>query len=128
MRATSTGSLGVLIIVGAMVSGCDRASASEGGAPAARPAEAIDAIVKARCAREQRCGEVGHGKEWMSAGACAAQLRIDLNVDLNTYNCPRGVAASRLNECVADARDEACGNPIDAMARIMSCRVGHICQ
>jgi hypothetical protein len=127
MRSVSPKYLAVVLVMGAAASGCNRVSASERGAPAVRPVDAIDTLVAERCARAERCGDVGKGKEWMSAGHCAAQSRIDSKVDLNSHVCPEGVLPSRLKECLA-ALSAPCDKAFGAITRTLSCRVGRLCK
>ena len=123
--------------------GCDHEhrARTENEAPAT-PARATDApalpgskgvdsarheIVSARCDREQRCSNVGTGKDYDSMDACRSKLDGKTESDLNINDCKHGVDRTKLSECLAKIRDEDCGNPIDSLSRFAACRTGAIC-
>ena len=52
---------------------------------------AVNAITRARCEREERCGNVGDGKSYASMDVCGDKIRADWSEDLNKYECPKGI-------------------------------------
>jgi hypothetical protein len=96
------------------------------GAPSA--ASAIDQITQARCARENRCDNVGADKKYSSMEECMTEIRREWQDDLDARSCPGGIAQAELSECLSDIRNDDCGNPFDTLGRMMSCRESQICR
>jgi hypothetical protein len=88
---------------------------------------ARDQITDARCAREQRCENVGDGKKFSSVDDCRDRVRADWKDDLNGVECPQGINEAELNECLGEIRGEDCGSPIDTLSRVAACTTGQIC-
>ena len=93
------------------------------GFPAARASRAA-----ARGAPPPRCDHIGMGKRYESVQVCRTVVRNDLSSRLNPADCNRGIDRSELSECVAEARNEACGNPVDTLERIVACRASDLCR
>jgi hypothetical protein len=91
-------------------------------------AKAVEAIARARCEREMRCDNIGTDKKWASAHECLQKVSADWGEDLNGYECPGGVHASALDKCVSAIRGQECGKAMDALTRVLSCRVNDICK
>ncbi|MDB4975622.1 MAG: hypothetical protein JWN48_3963 [Myxococcaceae bacterium] len=89
---------------------------------------AVHAIAKARCEREEHCGNIGAGKSYTSMGACEEKIRADWAGDLNKYECPKGTNKEALDKCLGDVRTEECGNPFDTLSRVVSCSASDICD
>jgi len=89
---------------------------------------AVDKIVGARCDRELKCGNVGGDKKFADRNACIASVNKDFADDLNAEDCPAGVDAKELSECLTEARNEDCANPFDTIGRIAACRKSDICR
>jgi hypothetical protein len=98
-----------------------------GGGPVAIH-DAIERIVGARCEREMRCGNVGADKKFSDDSNCRSEVMKDFHDDLNAEECPAGVDAKELNECLTEARNEDCGNPFDTIGRVVACRTSDICR
>jgi hypothetical protein len=100
-------------------------------APALPGSKGVDSarheIVAARCEREERCSNIGSGKDFDNMAACRSKLDGKTESDLNTNDCKHGVDRGKLSECLAKIRDEDCGNPIDSLSRVTACRTGAIC-
>ena len=113
--------------------GCNKTGEREPNAdtsnmtPAARTRSAAEQIAQARCEREQQCGNIGSDKTFSSSQDCLARVRSDWKDDLNSRECPGGINQKELDECMAQVRAEACGNPFDTLARITECTSGQIC-
>jgi hypothetical protein len=84
-------------------------------------------IASARCAREERCNNVGADRKYASVDACDDQIRTEWANDLNAYECPNGVVEKELEECLGAIRDEECNSPFDSLSRIGECMAGQIC-
>lgn len=89
---------------------------------------AVHAIAKARCEREKRCENVGDGKNYISLDACKDKIEHEWAGDLNKYECPHGIVAAELEQCLTDVRAEECGNPFDTLSRIAQCDADDICD
>lgn len=87
----------------------------------------IDRIASARCAREASCNNVGPDKHFGNASNCSGELRSKMGEDLNASECPRGIDARELDECLAAIRAESCSNPIESISRLGACRTGKMC-
>lgn len=98
-----------------------------GGGPVAID-QALSRIVDARCDREMRCGNVGDGKKFTDRPACQSQVKKDFADGINAEDCPAGVDAKELDECLTDARKEDCNNPFDTIGRVAACRTSDICR
>ncbi|MRG96576.1 DUF6184 family natural product biosynthesis lipoprotein [Polyangium spumosum] len=93
-------------------------------------AGAVDSIAAATCDHAQRCGEIGMGddKDYASRDACLARERQKLSEDLNTTSCRGGIHQKELDECLAEARNQDCNAPFDALGKIAACRTSDICN
>ncbi len=91
-------------------------------------ASAVADLASARCAREQKCGNIGANKTYASLDACTTSLSADLQKELNAYECSRGVIVKELQECLGAIREEACNSPLDKIARITACSDSDICS
>ena len=122
-----------LTVVAALGLGCARSdderpgAATISGATATTPDKAAAQVSQARCERERACNEVGPGRRFADDAACLRELGHDARATLREDECGWGVDASKLSRCVADVKNERCGNPIDAVERIASCRRGELC-
>jgi hypothetical protein len=95
--------------------------------PASRSASAAESIAEARCAREQRCENVGSNKKYSSHNDCLARIRDDWKADLNARECRGGVNQTELNECIGAIRAEECNSPFDTLDRVTECTATAIC-
>jgi hypothetical protein len=89
---------------------------------------AAESIAEARCAREDRCTNVGTDKKYSSVQDCLARVRDDWKDDLNARQCPGGTNETQLNECLDSIRHEECSNPFDTLSRLSECTAGQICN
>jgi hypothetical protein len=110
----------------------ERETRSYGGGPRdtvlrATPGSAVASIAAARCDREVRCRHIGPKEKYRSRAACVADLERDKRDDINSDVCTGGVREKELNECLASIRDEDCGNPLDTISRLNTCRTGNLC-
>ncbi|WP_437589065.1 DUF6184 family natural product biosynthesis lipoprotein [Sorangium sp. So ce1000] len=88
---------------------------------------AVDSIVAARCDREARCNNIGQDRDYSSKDACSSKIRTEWRDDLNFTECPGGIDAKELNECLEGIRNEECGNPFDTLGRVVACRSSDLC-
>jgi hypothetical protein len=110
----------------------DRRERSIGGGPGepvlrATTASAVANIATARCDREFRCKNIGANEKYRTRATCVAELQKDKREDLNGDVCPGGVREKELNDCLQSIRDEDCGNPLDTISRLNTCRTGNLC-
>lgn len=91
-------------------------------------ATAVKQITTARCDREQKCGNVGAGKDYATSEACVVEVSDEWRDELNAYECPGGVVTKELSECLAEIRNEDCDAPFDTLGRIIACRESDICK
>jgi hypothetical protein len=87
----------------------------------------VEGIATARCQREKRCKNIGKNKEYASLDACKSKIQDDWRGELNAYECPGGVDAKELAECVREIENENCKNPFDTLERVIACRSSDIC-
>jgi Family of unknown function (DUF6184) len=99
---------------------------SVGGGPA-EPSSAVARIAAARCEREVRCNNVGTKEKYASRADCVARMQEDKRDEINAKDCPEGIDKTALNACISAIRDEACGNPLDTITRLVACRSKSIC-
>jgi len=83
-------------------------------------------ITIARCAHETQCNNIGPGKTYGTMDVCIDKMKTD--VDSRFGECTNGVDSTDLQSCVDDIREEACGNPVDAMSRILTCSKTKLCR
>jgi hypothetical protein len=89
---------------------------------------AISAMGTARCDREQRCGNVGPGKDHENLAACQSKLMASSREELGASECPGGIVKKELDECLGEIRTEDCGNPLDTLGRLVACRSSDLCS
>lgn len=87
-----------------------------------------EAIAKARCEHEQRCGEVGSGQKYASPESCVAAIRAQWRDDLSVFQCSEGIDQNQLRSCIDEIREESCGSPLDSLSRYVACNFGTICE
>ncbi len=131
IKYTASVFLFVLALASASACSHNQRSAEHNGPVASGPARelssAVDDLTAARCDLEQRCNHVGDGQTYENREACETKLHGSIASELNTSDCPHGIADSKLTACKNDIKAESCGNPIDAMSRWNACRKGAIC-
>lgn len=89
---------------------------------------ATESIAEARCAREDRCQNVGDDKKYSSTQDCLARVRDDWRDDLNALQCPGGANEKELNECLEAVRNEDCSSPFDTLSRVSECTAAQLCE
>lgn len=92
------------------------------------PSAALEAIVEARCAREQRCGGLGPGREYVSRDECRRTIRAEWVDELNALVCSRGVEEEGLASCLRAMNQSNCNDILDALERWTACRASDICD
>jgi hypothetical protein len=105
----------------------DEAHTSPLRGPGGETRSAVNNIADARCAREERCNNVGADKKYASDDVCENQIKSDWADDLNAYECPKGVVDNELEECLNAIRNEDCNSPFDTLSRVSACTAGQIC-
>jgi hypothetical protein len=88
----------------------------------------VDRLSNARCDREEACKNVGDGKEYASRRVCMDQIHGGIANDLNSFQCPGGLDAAAVQQCLIAIGNEECGaHPIEAITRMDKCRSGAMC-
>jgi hypothetical protein len=119
--------IGALFAVAAACGGIAEAPAPPTSATGAQTnEEAITTIAEARCAREEACNNIGRGKSYQSKDACKREASHDARADLRSENCGT-IDTNKLDKCVSTINDERCGNPFDAIGRVVACQQKEIC-
>jgi hypothetical protein len=85
-------------------------------------------ITRERCAREERCKNVGAGKDYESTTICQTKTREHWKDDLSSYECPGGIVQKELDEGLEEIRDDDCNDPLDTLGRLAACRSSDICK
>jgi hypothetical protein len=89
--------------------------------------DAVFQLTARQCERELDCNNVGAGKRYEDNAACEREVAHDLEAELRPSKCTYGVRGDRLSECLTALRAEKCGNPLDTVSRLATCRTGRIC-
>jgi hypothetical protein len=106
--------------------------ASPEAAPARQPSEeraphvAIGrALIRARCEREARCGNVGEDHDYADTATCIVG---SIDVWSSSFDCPDGVAPARLDACADAVRDADCDTDMFSLDRLPPCRSTNVCR
>ncbi len=123
-----------------LLGACDRNSRDGGShqttAPSSQGATnmqpAVDSatvgrMATTRCDREQACNNIGGGKTYVTRIACMDQMQGNIANELNSYNCPNGLNAQQVDDCLAAIGQEKCDHPFDTLSRLEKCRTGALC-
>ena len=98
------------------------------GAPGVVPnAEAIQQLTTAQCGRARDCNEIGGRHKYADEEACRREYHHDLQADLRPNECPGGIREHKLSNCLQEIHNSKCGNLIDRISRITTCRSGAMC-
>lgn len=89
--------------------------------------DVVTRLAGARCAREDRCDNIGPGGRYVSQDNCMDTLRGSMGRDLNAYFCPRGLDRDGVARCAWAIEHEHCGNPFATLSRETKCREGALC-
>jgi len=87
----------------------------------------LEAIARATCERDDRCGRIGVGREHASYEVCTEKVKMDYVGELNSTEC-RWFDAEALEVCLRALRDERCDARLGALSRRLACRAGNICR
>ncbi len=88
--------------------------------------DAIMRLGAARCDREATCNNLGPGKKYPDRDACVREASQNARGTLRSDEC-RTLDDAKVNACIADIRNERCGNPIDSLDTVMSCTQKKMC-
>jgi hypothetical protein len=88
---------------------------------------ATNRIVASRCDREVACDNIGAKKRFADRTVCTHELGAKLRDDLKPSECPNGVDAKNLDDCLSAIQKESCGNIIDTISRIGACNTSGLC-
>jgi hypothetical protein len=90
--------------------------------------QTIDRITHARCLREERCGNVGPDRRFVSMQSCMNKTRTEWQDELDARECPGGVVQGAFSECLARIEQEACDEALDSLGHIAACGESDICN
>jgi hypothetical protein len=88
---------------------------------------ATQRMVVARCDREAACDNIGPKKRFVDRTVCLHELRAKLSDDLKPSECPNGIDGKHLGDCIEAIDNESCGNIIDTIARVGTCKASDLC-
>ena len=88
---------------------------------------AVDRITAARCAREVTCSNIGADKHFATNDKCVTEVKSNLDSELGPNECPDGLDARQVDECLDAIRGESCTNPMSTVMRLGQCRTGGLC-
>ena len=88
---------------------------------------AVDRITAARCAREVTCSNIGPDRHFTTGDKCVSEVKARLDSDLGPNDCPDGIDAKQVDECLDAIRKESCTNPMSTVARLAECRTSSLC-
>ena len=66
-------------------------------------------------------------RKYASYEACSRELRSEVGGDLEPSECPRGIDAKELDNCMEAIRGESCRNPVETLSRLAACRTRAMC-
>lgn len=89
--------------------------------------DAVSRLVDARCDRAKACNQLGKDESYADEAACKRENQHDLQADLRPDECPRGIAQEKLSNCLQEIKNEKCGNVIDKISKLATCRTGSLC-
>ena len=103
------------------------ATANTTGAYAVNNDDAVRRLTDAHCDHAKVCNKLGENKSFPDEGACKREVHHDMQADLRVGECPGGIRERRLAQCLQEIQNEKCGNPLDKISRIATCRSGALC-
>ena len=102
-------------------------SATTTGAWAGPNDDAVRRLTDAHCDRAKACNRFGPSASYADEGACKREVHHDMQADLRVGECPGGIRERRLAQCIQEIQNEKCGNPLDKISRLATCRSGALC-
>jgi hypothetical protein len=108
----------------------DRAPAREAtttGAGIVGNEDAVHRLTDARCERARACNQLGPKEKYADEASCRRENAHDLEADLRPSECRYGIREEKLSNCLQEIRNERCGNPLDSISRLATCRTGKMC-
>lgn len=125
-RLACGAALAVAAVIG--VGACRNGTRGEATGAVVQAQQARTNIADARCDREQRCNRIGAGKTYADRNACVTNVQQAWRDDLTFKDCPGGVDAGKLNQCLAELRNADCGAALDRLGSTMACRTSDLCM
>lgn len=115
-----------------LVGACNHESApSKGvtttGAGVVANDEAIQRLTDASCDRAKACNKLGKDEKYADEAACKREVGHDMKADLRPGECPRGIRQEKLSNCLQEIQNDKCGNILDKVSRLATCRTGSLC-
>jgi len=117
---------------GVLVLACNHESApakpvTTTGAGVVGNEDAVNQLTEAYCDRAKACNYLGKDERFTDEAACRRQRSHDLHADLRPGECPRGIRAEKLQNCLQEIQNHKCGNALDHLSRMATCRTGSLC-
>ena len=113
---------------GALVVACNHdnnppAVSTTGGNFAVQNDEAVHRLTAAHCDHAKACNSHSYADE----ASCKREVHNDMQSELRVGECPGGIRERRLAKCLQEIQNEKCGNPLDKISRLATCRSGSLC-
>lgn len=90
-------------------------------------ASVVERMARARCTREQICGNVGAGRAFADSDGCVEFMRGSVRDALQTADCALGVDQFALDDCLVAMDEEGCGDGVAVLRRARRCRADALC-
>ncbi len=117
-----------VLALGCSHEGPPAAATTTAGAAGIASERAVRRLTNVRCDRAITCNEVGDKeKKYTDDLACRDENQRDLETDLGGSECPHGVRQETLASCAEAIRNESCGNVLDKISRLATCRTSSLC-
>ncbi len=117
----------LFLTIGGVFSACGTSRTGPAMTPASgtRPSQerAADAIARATCDHEERCGRVGWERDYPNRGGCLNDARQDALRRLNA--CPQGPNQDEVQECLDAVAQQDCGTKL---GRVDGCGSDELCR
>lgn len=85
---------------------------------------AVETVADTRCAREYACNNIGEALTWETSEECLRDERLSAFVAIRPSECPRGIDASALQDCLTAIESQQCG----ALGRPAACNKSEVCR
>ncbi len=98
--------------------------------PRQSAAVAAETIADTACDREQRCGNMGQGREFSSPSQCVTAKITPISHELADPDCDRnGVGNTDLYQCLEQINGRACSEvmPVGFWEEMIECGSGNLC-
>ena len=101
-----------------------------GGGPAdgdRRFTPTLRKIAAAFCDRAMRCGDVGPNEKYASRDDCVEKVKEEKRGYIDADQCSLGISQTGLGQCTRAIADDDCGNKLDSISDLRSCKTSNVC-